>query len=93
MLYLYLSGAAVFGFFLGALMARASRETDERTITGLRTALRETHDALGEANLVKDEAVAAAERAEAALKEQFERKSQGSKNGWAKRKGEYVNAS
>ena len=93
MLYLYLSGAAVFGFFLGAALGRGSRDVDERTITGLRTALRETHDALGEANAVKDEAVAAAERAESALKEQFERRSAGSRNGWAKRKGEYVHAS
>jgi len=93
MLYLYLSGAAVFGFVLGAVLTRGAWDSDERTIDALRQALREMHDALGEANLVKDEAVSAAERAEAALKEQFERRSAGSRNGWAKRKGEYVNAS
>ena len=85
-LFVLMSGAAGLGFVLGGQTCRASRDADDATINGLREALTDTMDALAEANAVKDEAVAAQERADAELKAQFERRSEGSKQSWRTRK-------
>lgn len=71
------------GFFIGH---GVSRDSDTLTIASLRDALSDTQEQLTEAWFAKAEAVAAQEAAERTLKEQFARRSDGSKRAWVTRK-------
>ena len=73
----------MIAFTLGCGVAR---KTDALTIAALREALASTAAELNEAIAVKDEAVAAQEVAEEALKQAHERKSNAGRKAWQTRK-------
>ena len=85
-LFLIMSGSMFLGFGLGVALGRARQAADERSVAGLHEALVRTQEALGNANALTAEAVAAQEAAERMLKEQFARRSDGSKRAWVTRK-------